>query len=199
MTINDDDFVKQLRDRLAEMPQEPVPPEAMKRWRGALDAAARSETRVRPVTVGLRFAAAAAVVLVGVGVAVLAYLEGAGTAAEGPLAQARVERGLQLHLLELESQLARVAELPGTERASTVRQLAQQNRLQTAVLERAGEVREARVLRAFTLALDEIAADAAANGKVHAALAQLDFEMKVTQARLASSFLSASALRSQAL
>jgi hypothetical protein len=196
MTTSDDDFVNQFRERLGERPEPPVPPETLKRWHAALDAAARSPAR-RPAPLNLRFAAVAGMVALSVGIVFVAYRENAMPSVPEPFAAARVERGLQLHLLDLEAQLARAADLPVAERASAIRNLVQQNRLQTAVVERAGGDREARVLRSFTVSLEEMAADT--NGKFQAALAQLDFEMKVTQARLASSAPSTSALRSQAL
>ena len=198
MTFDDDDFVRHLRDKLEATPEPPVPPEAMSRWRKALDVAARAQTR-RPVATGWRFAAVTAVVLLSVGASFLAYREQTAAPVEGPVAGARAERIVQLHLLDLEAHLARVSDLPLAERTTTIRELAHQNRLQTAVAERAGGGREARVLRAFTVALDDMAADLQANGNLKAALAQLDFELKVTQARLASSSPSTGVRRSQAL
>jgi len=203
MTMNDDDFVKQFRDRLAGIPEEPVPPGTLMRWRKALDAAARSSQAEQPARASafdmrLRFAAAASIVLAVAGVAFLAR-EGGVSPGPGPVAAARAERGVQLHLIELESQLVRVSALAGADRASALRELADQNRLQTAVADRAGGAREARVLRAFTVTLEDMASEADQNGRFKAALAQLDFELKVTQARLAASSPSNSAVRSQAL
>ena len=198
MTFDDDDFVRHLRHKLEAAARAPLPPEAMNRWRKALDAAARSETP-HPVASGWRFAAVAATVLLGVGVAFLAYRESSEATVEVPLASGRHERVVQLHLADLETQLARVSDLPSAERSSTLRDLVQQNRIQTAVAERAGGGREARVLRAFTVALEDMATDQEPNGRFKAALAQIDFELKVTQARLASSSPSTGARRSQAL
>jgi hypothetical protein len=187
-------------DRLVEVRAAPVPAAALQRWRLALDKAARPAPRPA-LGLGPRFAVAVMVALiVGVGAAFLAFRDDAGAGPqgpEGPLANARIERGLQLHLLELESQLALTSELPAEERASAVRRLAQQNRLQTAVAERAGGARDARVLRAFTVALDDMATEK--NGEFKAALAQLHFEMNVMQERLASSSPSTGVRRMQAL
>ena len=183
-------------DRLREI-EAPLPASTMRRWRNALDAEARPVSR--RLAPGLGFAAAAAVVIAGVGIAWLAYREQGSAPVQGALASARVERALQLHLFDLESQLARASDLSVDDRAVAMRRLAEQNRLQTAVAERAGAAREARVLRAFTVALEDMAAQPDANGKFKADLARLDFEMKVTQARLASSSPSTSALRAAAL
>ena len=201
MTMSDDDFVKRLREKLASMPEEPAPPRAMKRWSDALEDAARSArpARASALDLRLRFAAAASIVAAVVGVAFVAYRETGIAPLPGSVAGVRIERTMQLHLIDLESQLARVADLSIGDRAGALRHLAEQNRLQTAVAERAGGSREARVLRAFTVTLEDMAADPDPNGRFKAALAQLDFELRVTQARLASSSPSTSALRSQAL
>jgi hypothetical protein len=185
MSKSDEDLIL---ERLRELPEEPVPPAAMQRWRRALDAAAEAAPQP-PAPSGLRFAMAAAVMLTaGLGVAFLAFRHEAGPAQgpTAPLVELRVERGLQWHLLDLEAQLAAASELPAPERASTLQRLAQQNRLQAAVAERAGGGREARVLRAFTVAMEGMAAEPNPNGDFKGALAQLNFEVKVMQARLAS-------------
>jgi hypothetical protein len=199
MTNHDDDFVQRFREKLAGQHDESAPASAMKRWRAALDVAARP-TPVQGLDWGLRFAAAGSIVLALAGVVFLAYRDDAAmNIAASPLESVRVDRKLQLHLVDLETQLARAGDLPLVERGSTLRQLAQQNRLQTAVAERAGGSREARLLRAFTVALEDMAADSDVNGRFRASLAQLVFELNVTQARLASSSPSIDALRSQAL
>lgn len=200
MTMNDDDVIRHFV-RLAEANEEPAPPAALQRWRLALDKAAQRAPQ-RAQGWAPRFAAAAAVVIAVIGGALLELREDAGTPAvrtrEGSLATARVERALQLHLLELDSQLVLASELPAEDRAGAIRRLAQQNRLQTAVAERAGGGRDARVLRAFTVALENMAAGPV-NGEFKAALAQLHFEMNVIQERLASTSPSLSVRRLQAL
>ena len=197
MSMSDDDLIKRLGlDR-----EVPVPPATLQRWRRALDAAAQPAATRRPFAPSLRFATAALVLVAGFGIAFVAFRDGTGTAPDtsGPLAEARFERALQWHLLELQSQLEAASDQPAAERAGTIRRLAEQNRLQTAVAERAGGTREARVLRAFTVALEDLAADPQPNGAVKGEIAQLDFEVKVMQARLASSSPSTGARALQAL
>jgi hypothetical protein len=175
-------------ERLREQPEIPVRPAAMQRWRRALDAAAESTPSRRAVP-RTNFAMAAAAMLIAVvGLTFVTMRHDREIAPQVSMsADARIERGLQWHLLELESQLAAAAELPEAERASTLERLAQQNRLQAAVAARAGGGREARVLRAFTVAMEGMATDPKPNGEFKGELAQLNFEVKVMQARLASS------------
>jgi hypothetical protein len=188
-------------ERLRQVDEATLAPGVLGRWRLALDKVARPAPK-RPIARVPRFAAAAFVIAAGIGVAFVAHRAGNGPAErlpQGPLAGVSFERALQWHLLELQSQLELASDLPAAERANTIRRLAQQNRLQTAVAERAGGRNEARVLRAFTVALEEMTADPAANGDFHGVLAQLDFEVKVMQARLASSSPSTGARALQAL
>jgi len=186
--------------RLRDVDETPAPAAAIQRWRAALDVAARpAPSRQPPI---LRFAAMAAVVVVAIGLAFLGAREQPDTTTTTSMASltdGRTERALLWHLVELETQLGLASEQPAAERAGTLRRLAEQNRLQTTLTERAGGAREARVLRAFTVTLDDMAAEPEANTDYRGALAQLNFEMKVMQARLASSSPSTGARRLQAL
>jgi len=165
----------------------PAPAPALRRWRSALDQAARP-AKARPFAMGMRLAAVAAVAVVAFGLAWLGHPDMDAVPAAAPSVSARMDRAVQLHLLGLEAQLAQASRAPAAERGAAIRRLVEQNRLMTTVAERTGAARDARVLRAFTVALEDLSsADASANGALKAALAQLDFEMKVTQARLASS------------
>jgi hypothetical protein len=201
MSMNDDDVIRHFQ-KLAEAQPVSVPPVAMQRWRRALDGAAQPAL-TRAFAPSLRFAGAAALVFaVSVGISLVAHREGSNPAVpgvEGPLAATRSDRGLQLHLVDLESQLSTASELPPSDRAGEIRRLAQQNRIQTAAAERSGGARDARVLRAFTVMLEAMASSNETNGEFKAALAQLHFEMNVMQERLASTSPSLSVRRLQAL
>jgi hypothetical protein len=91
------------------------------------------------------------------------------------------EKGLKLHLASTEKQLGSLGEATPDERARLVETIIGQNRLYALAAERAGEPQLARVLRAFTPVLENVA-----DGRAESAgsVAQLSFELRVMQARL---------------
>ena len=93
------------------------------------------------------------------------------------------ENGLKWHLASTEKQLASLGNATPEERARLVETIIGQNRIYALAAERAGEPQLARVLRAFTPILESVA-----DGRVESAssVAQLNFELRVMQARLAA-------------
>jgi hypothetical protein len=92
------------------------------------------------------------------------------------------ENGLKFHLASTERQIAALGDATPEERARLIETLIAQNRLYALAAERAGEPQLARVLRAFTPILDDLAHG---RGETTAAnVAQLSFELRVMQARL---------------
>ena len=185
-------------DTVAEMPEVPVPAHIEQRWQSALaraaaTPAARTGSRFR--TASFRWQALAATV---VAVAILVTIQvsmqsrpdrTAGNAPPAPTQTtasapdaAAYERGLRWHLASTEQRLARLDSVKPEERAQLVETIIEQNRLYTLAAERANEPQLARALRAFTPILESLAiehSDASASD-----IAQLNFEMRVMQARL---------------
>jgi hypothetical protein len=92
------------------------------------------------------------------------------------------ERGLRWHLASTEQRLARLDSAQPDERAQLIESIIEQNRMYALAAERANEPQLARVLRAFTPILENLAderRDASASD-----IAQLSFELRVMQARL---------------
>jgi hypothetical protein len=95
------------------------------------------------------------------------------------------ERGLKWHLASTERQLGELGSATPEERARLIGAIVEQNRLYALAAERAGEPQLARVLRAFTPVLEDVA-----KGREESTagnLAQLSFELRVMQARLGDS------------
>jgi hypothetical protein len=183
-------------DAAAAVPEVPVPEHTQQRWRAALESAA-VQTRATPAprrTFGSRqwLAAAAAVVAVAIGVSVYR----GSTPAEPPVARdvttvppktsaeepTAYEKGLKYHLASTERQLASLGDATPEARARLVETIISQNRMYALAAERAGEPQLARVLRSFTPILQDVA-----DGKGESSdsdIAQLNFEMRVMQARL---------------
>jgi hypothetical protein len=102
-------------------------------------------------------------------------------AASAPDAAA-YERGLRWHLANTEQRLATLDSADPDERTRLIEAIIEQNRLYALAAERANEPQLARVLRAFTPILENLEnerRDATASD-----LAQLNFELRVMQARL---------------
>lgn len=183
-------------DAAAGIPEVPVPPHTQQRWQAALAAAAREKSaapaRRRFSTQWL--AAAAAVVAV----ALVVIFQGvqvppaqvAGDPAPVPGQQdetadsaSAYEHGLKVHLASTERRLANLDNSSPEERARLIEAIIGQNRIYALAAERAGEPQLARVLRAFTPILQDVAKGRSAS--TEGDLAQLSFELRVTQARLA--------------
>jgi hypothetical protein len=185
-------------DVAASLPEVPVPEPVRARWQAALDGAATHEASVAPKTRRRPsqpewLAIAAGVVLVAL-LTVLQFMQAPskqvadGRSAEptsGPGARfdgAAYEHGLRFHLASTERRLARLGEASPEERERLVETIIGQNRMYALAAERAGEPQLARVLRAFTPILEDLADSRAETAEAH--IAQLSFEMRVMQKRL---------------
>lgn len=174
-----------------------VPEKFRQRWAAALDTASRVASRatpVRPSRSSLPLLLSAAAVLAVVVFAVAFQFRGVPPGARSePLtvenpAPARgtgpssYEAGLKVHLASTEQQIASLRDATPEERAKLIDTIIGQNQMFALAAERAGEPQLARVLRAFTPILEDVASGRtrSANGD----LAQLGFEMRVMQARL---------------
>jgi hypothetical protein len=184
-------------DAAAAMPEVPVPAQAQERWRAALERAAvttraapvRRRTFIPPVW----FAAAATVAAVAIGLTIYkgtvrpdgsvdAQLNAFVNANPTPNQASPYENGLKVHLASTERRLASLSQATPEERARLVETIIEQNRMYALAAERANEPQLARVLRAFTPILENVAAG---GGESTASeVAQLNFEMRVMQARL---------------
>jgi hypothetical protein len=184
-------------DAAAAIPEVPVPASVMQRWRTALDSAARDGTRVATPSRNFNsrwLAAAAAIAAVALVVTFqlirpepdriaddVARTSTPAAAVETPSAY---ENGLKWHLASTERQIASLGEATPEERARLIEAIVGQNRIYALAAERAGEPQLARVLRAFTPILEDLASgrgDSAASN-----VAQLSFELRVMQARLSA-------------
>jgi len=93
------------------------------------------------------------------------------------------ERGLASHLASTEQQLASLENATPEERQRLVDTIIEQNRVYALAAERAGEPQLARVLRAFSPVLESVARG---DQDTSASVAQLAFELRVMQGRLAT-------------
>lgn len=93
------------------------------------------------------------------------------------------ERGLASHLASTEQQLASLESATPEERQRLVDTIIEQNRVYALAAERAGEPQLARVLRAFSPVLESVAHG---DPDTSASVAQLAFEFRVMQDRLAT-------------
>jgi hypothetical protein len=94
------------------------------------------------------------------------------------------EHGLRFHLASTERRLANLGDASPEERARLIDAIIGQNRIYALAAERAGEPQLARVLRAFTPILQDVANGR--SGSTEGDLAQLGFELRIMQARLAA-------------
>jgi len=190
-------------DAAATMPEVSVPEHVQRRWQAALEGAAAGEAaaanRPKPrffPSVQWRMAAAACViVLLVISVKVVMRQVPGQVVHEVPSAQTPTtpgtadplayERGLRWHLASTQSQLADLDSASGEERSRLVQAIIAQNDLYAIAAERANEPQLARVLRAFTPVLERLANDGGQQSAAGEA-AQLDFELKVLQARLSA-------------
>jgi hypothetical protein len=182
-------------DAVAALPEVPVPTNVRQRWQSALEGAVREDSRAaparRPFTRPRWLAMAAALAVVALAVTFqvmqprtspLAQNDQPGTHEPAGADGAAYENGLKFHLASTERQIAALGEATPEERARLIETIIAQNRLYALAAERAGEPQLARVLRAFTPILDDLAHG---RGETTAAnVAQLSFELRVMQARL---------------
>jgi len=181
-------------DAAAALPEVPVPEQAQQRWRAALEQATRTDKVVQAPRgrflspMRWQMAAAAAVVAaLAFGILKVMQPTPVAPAQPPPLAATTAEssayaNGLKIHLASTERRLASLGDATPEERARLVEAIIGQNRIYALAAERAGEPQLARVLRAFTPVLEDLA-----NGNSQtsaASIDQLNFELRVMQARL---------------
>ncbi|MEP7156739.1 MAG: hypothetical protein ABI905_13250 [Betaproteobacteria bacterium] len=195
-------------DAAACAPNVLVPAEMHRRWRASLEQAARSEKsaasrdthraslfgsfqwRTGAATFGVVLLATS----IGLGIysnrdvvpGDVSHPAGVPVRTVGLDDASRYERGLQWHLASTERQLANLGSADGDERTRLVDRVIAQNRLYTIAADRANEPRLARVLRSFTPILENLADNHTEKREFDAGLSQLNFELKVMQARLAT-------------
>jgi hypothetical protein len=192
-------LINQLDDAAAA-PDVPVPQQARQRWEAALDLAVRNEAatlkeRRFDVFHWLRWPAFGVAALLAIIVATRLdvgtqprVIEQTATNVGAPTDTSAVsyERGMQVHLASTERQLAELTSASAPQRAALIDAVIAQNRLYALAAERAGDERLARALRSFAPILEDLA-DEPPNGVASSGdLAQLNFELRVMQARLAA-------------
>lgn len=199
-------------DAVAATPDVAVPEDVQRRWQAALDRASAGETPKietprRGFFTNMRWqlaavGAASLLVIVTLKVAMqspsneLEQDVPMQAAAPATYDSAAFARGLRLHLASTETQLATVENASDEERARLIETIIAQNDLYAMAAERANEPQLARVLRAFTPVLEQVADGEGASTDE---LSQLDFEIKVMQARLAAASANRSTAPSSAL
>lgn len=180
-------------DAVAAIPEVPVPEAVQQRWRAAIDRAATegraARVRRRPFVQPRWLAVAAAVAAV----ALVFVFRPSPQSASNPVVQSpqvsapatsAYENGLKVHLASTEQRLATLQSATPEERARLIDTIIGQNLLYALAAERAGEPQLARVLRAFAPILEDVASGRGASAD--GSLAQLNFELRVMQARLAA-------------
>ncbi len=187
-------------DAAAAMPDVPVPAHVQQRWQAAVDSAAaggRAHSKGRRTFTALTWqplAAAAAVIALVVGIQFVKQdapdVPPTRTVAEttsSPVSAgdaSAYENGLKFHLASTERRLESLGDATPEERARLIETIIAQNRIYALAAERAGEPQLARVLRAFTPVLEDLASD---RGELTgSSAAQLSFELRVMQARLSA-------------
>jgi hypothetical protein len=199
-------------DAVSALPEVPVPEMFQRRWADALSQATAKETPrqnqlqplARPALSPRWMAAAAALAAVALVLSVqFAVKAPEPIIAETPAPDATdaastadqsvsaYEQGLKFHLASTERQVAALEQATPEERAKLVDTIIGQNRLYALAAERAGEPQLARVLRAFTPVLEDVAAG---RGESRESVAQLGFELRVMQARLGAARTPSSSL-----
>ncbi|MBL8525795.1 MAG: hypothetical protein JNN20_19100 [Betaproteobacteria bacterium] len=192
-------------------PEVSVPAASQHRWRTDLDRAARVEKDTPRKSSHWKWGGLAATGTA-LGIALLVSSVGVNVLVDTPTGggvtppvdaagaeAARYERSLQLHLAQTESQLAGLQSANGDERSRVIDKVMVQNRLYAIAAERANEERLARVLRSFTPLLEALADRNTNPAELAGGIAQLNFELKVMQARLATAAPASSNLARQAL
>jgi hypothetical protein len=179
----------------AAIPEVPVPAATQERWSAALTAAAAEQRATPPKRTRvtqprwLAFAAAATVAVIAL-VATFRPTDPPSTPVavndpppgNGAVDASAYEQGLKWHLASTERQLADMSSASPEERARLIEAIIGQNRIYALAAERAGEPQLARVLRAFTPILQDVASGRAQS--TEGSLAQLSFELRVMQSRL---------------
>jgi hypothetical protein len=180
-------------DTAAAMAEVPVPADVQQRWEAALEREARKDVvsnaarvpRAGRFFTQLQWPVAAAVAVLAIVVTLkIATRSTPEQTAEivAPVGASAYERGLKWHLASTEQQLAGLDSAKPEERAHLIEAILVQNRMYALAAERAGEPQLARVLRAFAPILEGLAQG---GGDSSAGIAQLSFELRVMQGRLA--------------
>lgn len=185
-------LVEQL-DAAATSPEIPVPAHVRSRWQVALEHAARDEKSGALWPSGWRLAAGAAVAVLLVITLRFGFELGrehpydkpTPVAANVPRAASSDEQGLRWHLAATERQLAQLDTVSDEDRTALIQTVIEQNRLFAAAAEHTGDQRLARALRSFTPILETLA-ETPGSADSASELAQLNFELRVMQARLAA-------------
>lgn len=176
-------------DAAAATRDAPVPAPTFERWHAALDRAHASEATLSrsawsplrwSALIGMSAAALIAAFLIGVHVA-NDYANPDTSIATNDAT--RYERGLRWHLASTQQQLAGLSETSGAERAALIDAVIAQNRIYALAAKRAGDQRLAGALRSFAPILEQLARGDASSNESAAELAQLNFELRVMQAR----------------
>ena len=201
-----------LRERLARMAADlgelsettpvDVPDDTQRRWRAALEraAAASPQVVVKPAAprrtwfrnwpVMGALASVSLAALIGLrtlmpATPTLPAIENPPTVATISDNNLRFERSVRLYLIEARRQVETLDELPPTEREEVLNLVLTHNRLYIAAAERAASPSVARSLRALNPVLETLEDEGIERSSLQGAIAQLGFEMKVIQARLA--------------
>jgi hypothetical protein len=191
-------------DAAAALPEIPVPAHVQQRWQAALTAAGSKRAAPARRTFHTQWLAAAAAV-VAIAVAVMFQVNPLppeqvahdATPVPAPTGE-RVEgsaafgNGLKVHLASTERQIENLGNASPEERARLVDAIIGQNKIYALAADRAGEPQLARVLRAFTPILQDVANGRSAS--TQGDLAQLGFELRVMQARLGGDSTSSNTL-----
>ena len=187
-------LVRQL-DAAASTPALPVPMHIQQRWQTAIERAAadsNAKTTSRSWFFNWRTVAVGAVLVLvavfGVRLAIdTPRFDEQGSpipqVADRVTAPATQDGGVRWHLASTQRQLVDLQQSSGAERAELIATVIAQNRIYALAAERAGDERLARALRSFTPILEGLAGD---SGDPTGGLAQLNFELRVMQARLAT-------------
>jgi hypothetical protein len=186
-------------DTAAAIPETPVPPQTLQRWHAALErAAANAPARTprpgrlnhwrRPALAAL--AAASIVIAFRLGMYITAERAAPSTTAN---AASRCECGLKWHLASVERQLTDLAAANGAQRTALIDAVIAQNRIYAIAAERGGDQRLAGALRSFTPILERLAKHTGEGGASTAEMAQLNFELRVMQARLTAEAVTSAA------
>jgi negative regulator of sigma E activity len=203
-----------LRERLARLAADiselsqietiAVPDDTQRRWHAALERAAATTKQeaakvTKPVvprrpwyrqwaTIGT-VAASSLVVLIGVRLLLpatpTAVATDPSTTAAASDGNVRFERSVRLYLAEARRQVETLAELPANEREEVLNLVLTHNRLYIAAAERAASPTVARSLRALNPVLETLEDEGMDRTALQGGIAQVGFEMKVIQARLA--------------
>jgi hypothetical protein len=185
-------------DAAAAQPEVPVPAHVEQRWRAAVGGAAggsRAAPARRQFFTQPGWLAAAAVAVVALTFTIQHVMQtppdrtartvpAPATDTASTADASAYENGLKFHLASTERRLESLGDATPEERARLIETIIAQNRIYALAAERAGEPQLARVLRAFTPVLEDLASD---RGELTgSSAAQLSFELRVMQARLSA-------------